>query len=41
VQLARRVAVRIRITDMPAGIALVSGMTATVTIRGAQVSRDV
>jgi RND family efflux transporter MFP subunit len=35
VRLAQRVPVRIRITDVPAGIPLVSGMTATVTIRGA------
>src|SRR5882757_6976273 len=34
VRLAQRVPVRIRITDVPAGIPLVSGMTATVTIRG-------
>jgi multidrug resistance efflux pump len=33
VRLAQRVPVRIRITDVPAGIPLVSGMTATVTIR--------
>jgi hypothetical protein len=30
------VPVRIRITDVPAGVPLVSGMTATVTIRGAE-----
>jgi RND family efflux transporter MFP subunit len=36
VRLAQRVPVRIRITDVPAGVPLVSGMTATVTIRGAQ-----
>jgi RND family efflux transporter MFP subunit len=36
VRLAQRVPVRIRITDVPAGIPLVSGMTATVTIRGAE-----
>jgi hypothetical protein len=35
VRLAQRVPVRIRITDVPAGIPLVSGMTATVTIRSA------
>ncbi len=35
VRLAQRVPVRIRITDVPAGIPLVSGMTATVTIRRA------
>jgi RND family efflux transporter MFP subunit len=37
VRLAQRVPVRIRITDVPAGVPLVSGMTATVTIRGAAV----
>jgi RND family efflux transporter MFP subunit len=36
VRLAQRVPVRIRITDVPAGIPLVSGMTATVTLRGAE-----
>jgi RND family efflux transporter MFP subunit len=36
VRLAQRVPVRIRITDVPAGIPLVSGMTATVTIRGGE-----
>jgi RND family efflux transporter MFP subunit len=36
VRLAQRVPVRIRITDVPAGVALVSGMTATVTIRDAE-----
>jgi RND family efflux transporter MFP subunit len=36
VRLAQRVPVRIRITDVPPGIPLVSGMTATVTIRGAK-----
>jgi multidrug resistance efflux pump len=36
VRLAQRVPVRIRITDVPAGVPLVSGMTATVTIRDAQ-----
>ena len=35
VRLAQREPVRIRITDVPAGIPLVSGMTATVTIRRA------
>jgi multidrug resistance efflux pump len=35
VRLAQRVPVRIRITNVPAGVPLVSGMTATVTIRGA------
>ena len=34
--LAQRVPVRIRITDLPAGVPLVSGMTATVTIRDAE-----
>ena len=33
VRLAQRVPVRIQITDVPAGVPLVSGMTATVTIR--------
>jgi RND family efflux transporter MFP subunit len=33
VRLAQRVPVRIRITQVPAGVPLVSGMTATVTIR--------
>jgi hypothetical protein len=41
VQLARCVPVRIRITNVPAGIPAVSGMTTTVTIRAAEVSRDV
>jgi hypothetical protein len=36
VRLAQRVPVRIRITDVPVGVPLVSGMTATVTIRGAE-----
>ena len=36
VRLAQRVPVRIRITDVPAGVPLVSGMTATVTIRRAE-----
>jgi multidrug resistance efflux pump len=36
VRLAQRVPVRIRITDVPAGIPLVSGMTVTVTVGGAQ-----
>jgi hypothetical protein len=36
VRLAQRVPVRIAITDVPAGVPLVSGMTATVTIRGAE-----
>jgi RND family efflux transporter MFP subunit len=34
VRLAQRVPVRIKIIDLPPGIPLVSGMTATVTIRG-------
>jgi multidrug resistance efflux pump len=40
VRLAQRVPVRIRITDVPAGIPLVSGMTATVTIRGAEARKS-
>lgn len=36
VRLAQRVPVRIRITDVPPGVPLVSGMTVTVTIRGAE-----
>ena len=36
VRLAQRVPVRIGIIDVPAGVPLVSGMTATVTIRGAE-----
>jgi RND family efflux transporter MFP subunit len=36
VRLAQRVPVRVRITDVPAGVPLVSGMTVTVTIRNAQ-----
>jgi RND family efflux transporter MFP subunit len=40
VRLAQRVPVRIRITDIPAGIPLVSGMTATVTIRGAEARKN-
>jgi RND family efflux transporter MFP subunit len=36
IRLAQRVPVRIQITDVPAGITLVSGMTTTVTIRGAE-----
>jgi RND family efflux transporter MFP subunit len=39
VRLAQRVPVRIRITDVPAGVPLVSGMTATVSIRGVE-ARD-
>jgi RND family efflux transporter MFP subunit len=37
VRLAQRVPVRIGITHVPAGVPLVSGMTVTVTIRGAEV----
>jgi len=40
VRLAQRVPVRIRITDVPTGTPLVSGMTATVTIRGAEVQES-
>jgi RND family efflux transporter MFP subunit len=36
VRLAQRVPVRIRITNVPAGVPLVSGMTVTVTIPGAE-----
>jgi multidrug resistance efflux pump len=36
VRLAQRVPVRIRITHVPAGVPLVSGLTVTVTIRGAE-----
>jgi RND family efflux transporter MFP subunit len=36
VRLAQRVPVRVRITHVPAGVPLVSGMTVTVTIRGAE-----
>jgi RND family efflux transporter MFP subunit len=36
VRLAQRVPVRIKITHVPAGVPLVSGMTATVTIRDAE-----
>jgi RND family efflux transporter MFP subunit len=36
VRLAQRVPVRIKITDVPAGVPLVSGMTVTVTIRDAE-----
>src|SRR5258708_9692463 len=35
-RLAQRVPVRIKITDIPPGIPLVSGMTATGTIRGSE-----
>jgi RND family efflux transporter MFP subunit len=41
VRLAQRVPVRIRIADIPAGIPLVSGMTATVTIRGAEARKSI
>ena len=40
VRLAQRVPVRIRITDLPAGVPLVSGMTATVTIRGSEAQQS-
>jgi hypothetical protein len=40
VRLAQRVPVRIKITDVPAGIPLVSGMTATVTIRGSDARKS-
>jgi RND family efflux transporter MFP subunit len=40
VRLAQRVPVRIRITHVPAGVTLVSGMTVTVTIRGADVQES-
>src|SRR5216683_549846 len=40
VRLAQRVPVRIKITDVPAGIPLVSGMTATVTIRGVEARKS-
>jgi hypothetical protein len=40
VRLAQRVPVRIRITDVPAGIPLVAGMTTTVTIRGAEARKS-
>ena len=36
VRLAQRVPVRIRIAHVPAGVPLVSGLTVTVTIRGAE-----
>ncbi|MDT5059031.1 MAG: hypothetical protein QOF66_7397 [Mycobacterium sp.] len=36
VRLAQRVPVRIKIADVPPGIPLISGMTATVTIRGSE-----
>jgi RND family efflux transporter MFP subunit len=41
VRLAQRVPVRIRITHVPAGVPLVSGMTATVTIRDAKAQEGV
>ena len=40
VRLAQRVPVRIRITHVPAGVPLVAGMTATVTIRGAEAQQS-
>jgi multidrug resistance efflux pump len=40
VRLAQRVPVRIRITDIPAGVPLVSGMTATVTIRSPEAPKN-
>jgi RND family efflux transporter MFP subunit len=40
VRLAQRVPVRIRITDVPVGVPLVSGMTATVTIRDAEAKQS-
>ena len=40
VRLAQRVPVRIRITNVPAGVPLISGMTATVTIRDADVRQS-
>jgi RND family efflux transporter MFP subunit len=40
VRLAQRVPVRIRITHVPAAVPLVSGMTATVTIRNAEVQES-
>jgi RND family efflux transporter MFP subunit len=40
VRLAQRVPVRIRITHVPAGVPLVSGMTATVTIRDAKAHKS-
>lgn len=36
IRLAQRVPVRIQITEIPAGVPLLSGMTATVTIHGAE-----
>ena len=40
VRLAQRVPVRIRITHVPGGVPLVSGMTATVTIRDAEAQKS-
>jgi RND family efflux transporter MFP subunit len=40
VRLAQRVPVRIRITHVPTGVPLVSGMTATVTIRDAEAQQS-
>jgi RND family efflux transporter MFP subunit len=40
VRLAQRVPVRIRITHVPVGVPLVSGMTATVTIRDAEAQQS-
>jgi multidrug resistance efflux pump len=40
VRLAQRVPVRIVITDVPPGVPLVSGLTATVTIRDAEARQD-
>jgi hypothetical protein len=40
VRLAQRVPVRIAITDVPPGIPLVSGLTATVTIRKAEAQEE-
>ena len=40
VRLAQRVPVRIKITDIPPGIPLVSGMTATVTVRGSEARKS-
>ena len=40
VRLAQRVPVRVRITDVPPGVPLVSGMTVTVTIRDAEARKE-
>ncbi len=40
VRLAQRVPVRIKITDIPPGIPLVSGMTTTVTVRGSEARKS-